>query len=204
MPTADAPQLKPFVFFTRFCSLRLLPTQTRVAETVTWSNFVTRSAMVNLVGLPTRPVTESKCVSQLKLGTAPWFLTKSAKRTLLKSTLHNCAQSKKRRWHRVIRRDVGVMKPFCTRSCSGVSQLKGCRPESLMRCGCLGIQRSGVHSSLLSIADTVSCSGQSRPVRPSMRLLRCSSSSFDRTLVGTRAARAAAWLGSTQMSYADM
>ena len=53
--------------------------------------------MVNLVGLPTRPVTESMCVSQLKLGTAPWFLTKSAKWTLLKSTLHKM-RSKQEIW----------------------------------------------------------------------------------------------------------
>lgn len=57
VPVPEAPQLKPLVFFTMFCSLRLFPAQTRVQSKLTFSNLFRRSSMLNVIGLSTIPDT---------------------------------------------------------------------------------------------------------------------------------------------------
>ena len=58
--TPAAPQLKPIVCLTRFSSLRRLPAQTRVTGS-SRAGIASRSSIVKLLGVPTRPSTLSLC-----------------------------------------------------------------------------------------------------------------------------------------------
>lgn len=95
LETPAAPQEKPFVLRTTFCSFRLLPAQTRVTGHVIWSYSRTRSlnlivsgfstslspfriSISNLENVSSYPSTvnsQSGISSSLTCGTGPWFLT---------------------------------------------------------------------------------------------------------------------------------
>lgn len=73
--TPAAPQLKPMVCFTMFCSFRLFPAQTSVTGISRLGNSVTSWSIVNRMGRLTSPHTSTVQSSHLPLGTGPWFRT---------------------------------------------------------------------------------------------------------------------------------
>ena len=73
-PWPAAPQLKPIVCAVRFSSFRRFPAHTSVIG-ISRAGIASRSSIVNVVGLSTRPSTVSVCVAHSHLGTAPWLRT---------------------------------------------------------------------------------------------------------------------------------
>ena len=127
-----APQLNPIVFFRMFCSFRLFPAQTSKTGFVTFGK-AQISFMVNvfdffgfsfvkdeleLEDVELQSSTTIRCASQVKFGTAPWFLTKC--------------------------KLAGVTSPLSSNVFKSGSQLNGCVPVNLTRFGCRATQLSGV------------------------------------------------------------